>query len=163
MGDVRRPRPGQDRPHPAQDARPAADLLTDAWNTSAPELPPPPATDPSADRDFLADAWSPTPPAPAPAPAADPDDTTVTPPPPTPAPAPAPTPAPDDAVVGLREAYENHLSETVASLKAMRWARQNDPDFPGPVDKRGAEFLYRAGDLKKWARNRPRAHATDPG
>lgn len=136
---------------------PAADLLTDAWNTSAPELQPPHATDPTADRDFLADAWSLTPPAPAPAPAADPDDTTVTPPA-----NPDPDPDPDDAVVGLREAYEKHLTESVTSLKAMRWARQNDPDFPAPVDKRGAEFLYRAGDLTKWARNRPRAHATDP-
>ncbi|MGW2183422.1 hypothetical protein ACWCXX_36405 [Streptomyces sp. NPDC001732] len=26
-----------------------------------------------------------------------------------------------------------------------------------PVGKRGTELLYRAGDLKKWARNRPRA------
>ncbi|MFB6876384.1 pRL2-11 [Streptomyces sp. NPDC056323] len=133
---------------------PAADLLTEAWNTSVPELPPAPAADPAVDRDFVADAWSLTPPAPALA--AEPGDTTV--PPPA-----NPAPDPDDAVVGLREAYEKHLSETVASLKAMRWARQNDPDFPGPVDKRGAEFLYRAGDLKKWARNRPRAHATDPG
>lgn len=29
--------------------------------------------------------------------------------------------------------------------------------FPKPVDKRGAELLYRARDLKRWARNRPRA------
>ncbi|MEU6285515.1 pRL2-11 [Streptomyces sp. NPDC047028] len=135
---------------------PAADLLADAWNTSTSELPPVPATDPAADRDVHADAWSLTPPTPTPA--ADPGDTMV-PPPATPAPA----TDPDDAVVGLREAYENHLSEAVASLKAMRWARQNDPDFPSPVDKRGAEFLYRVGDLKKWARNRPRAGTTDPG
>ncbi|WP_234474719.1 hypothetical protein, partial [Streptomyces sp. MBT98] len=100
-----------------------------------------------------ADAWSLTPPAPAAAPGA------TVPPPANPAPA----PDPDDAVVGLREAYEKHLSQTVASLEALRWARANDPDFPGPVDKRGAEFLYRAGDLKKWARNRPRAGTTDPG
>ncbi|WP_405192803.1 hypothetical protein [Streptomyces anulatus] len=63
-------------------------------------------------------------------------------------------------MVGLRGAYDNHLSDIVTSLEALRWARHNDPDFPGPVDKRGAEFLYRAGDLKKWARNRPRAGPT---
>lgn len=130
---------------------PAADLLTDAWNTSAPELPP--AATPAAGPDSLADAWSLTPPAPA----ADPGATV------TPPANPAPAPDPDDAVVGLRAAYEQHLSDIVASLKALRWARQNDPDFPGPVDKRGAEFLYRVGDLKKWARNRPRAGTTDSG
>ncbi|MFF2231213.1 hypothetical protein [Streptomyces anulatus] len=65
-------------------------------------------------------------------------------------------------MVGLREAYDNHLSDIVTSLEALRWARHNDPDFPGPVDKRGAEFLYRAGGLKKWARDRPRAGTTDP-
>ncbi|MDQ0700948.1 hypothetical protein [Streptomyces sp. W4I9-2] len=132
---------------------PATVLLTDAWNTSAPEIPPTPAVDPAADRDVLADARSLTPPTPA----ADPGDTTA------PSANPAPAPDPDNAVVGLREAYDNHLSDIVTSLKALRWARHNDPDFPGPVDKRGAEFLYRAGDLKKWARNRPRAGTTDPG
>ncbi|MFG2569227.1 pRL2-11 [Streptomyces sp. NPDC048567] len=127
---------------------PAADLLTDAWNTSAPELPP--TTEPTAD------AWSLTPPPPAPT--ANPGDTTV--PPPA---NPAPAPDPDDAVVGLREAYDKHLSNIVASLEALRWARANDPEFPAPVGKRGAAFLYRVGDLKKWARNRPRAGTTDPG
>ncbi|TJZ93621.1 hypothetical protein FCI23_54300 [Actinacidiphila oryziradicis] len=33
----------------------------------------------------------------------------------------------------------------------------NNPAFPDPADKRGAELLYRVGDLKRWARNRPRA------
>ncbi|PWI05892.1 hypothetical protein DIZ27_36865 [Streptomyces sp. NWU339] len=40
-----------------------------------------------------------------------------------------------------------------------RWPaprRKPDLKFPGSVDKRGAELLYRVGDLKKWARNRPR-------
>ncbi|MFH8873203.1 pRL2-11 [Streptomyces griseus] len=137
---------------PQKTPAPATDL-PDAWNTSSPEIPPTPAVDPAADRDVLADARSLTPPTPA----ADPVDTTA------PSANPAPAPDPDNAVVGLREAYDNHLSDIVTSLKALRWARHNDPDFPGPVDKRGAEFLYRAGDLKKWARNRPRAHATDPG
>jgi hypothetical protein len=66
-------------------------------------------------------------------------------------------PADDDQAVALREAYEKHL-EGVRSLDALRWARANDPDFPAPVGKRGVELLYRGvGDLKKWARNRPRA------
>jgi hypothetical protein len=29
--------------------------------------------------------------------------------------------------VGLREAYDKHLTETVASLDALRWSRANDP------------------------------------
>ncbi|MGW6744815.1 pRL2-11 [Streptomyces sp. NPDC055025] len=131
---------------PQKTAAPAVDLLTDAWNTSTPALPPAPATGPPADRDVLADAWSLTPPTPA----VDPGNTTV--PPPA---NPAPAPDPDDAVVGLRTAQHDHLPEI--TLAALRWARANDPDFPGPVDKRGAELLYRARDLKKWARNRPRA------
>ncbi|MGW5990313.1 hypothetical protein ACWFRT_21470 [Streptomyces anulatus] len=82
---------------------PATDLLTDAWNTSAPEIPPTPAVD----RDVLADARSLTPPTPA----ADPGDT-------TPPPAnPAPAPDPDNAVVGLREAYDNHLSDIVTASR----------------------------------------------
>ncbi|WP_239075932.1 hypothetical protein [Streptomyces sp. SID9913] len=59
----------------------------------------------------------------------------------------------DDQAVGLREAAEHHLPGTLA---ALRFARANDPTFPGPAGKRGAELLYRVGDLKKWARNRPR-------
>ncbi|MFE4255355.1 hypothetical protein ACFRU3_38955 [Streptomyces sp. NPDC056910] len=56
---------------------------------------------------------------------------------------------------GLREAHEHHL--TGVTLAALRYARANDPAFPGSVDKHGAELLYRVGDLKRWARNRPRA------
>lgn len=130
---------------------PAADFITDVRNTSGPEFLPAPA----ADQDVLANARSRIPPTSIPA--ADPSEATA-----VPSANPAPASDPDEAVVGLREAYENHLSDIVASLKALRWARQNDPDFPGPVDKRGAEFLYRVGDLKKWTRNRPRAGTTDP-
>lgn len=109
----------------------------------------PPATEPSVSRDLLADAWSLTP-----APADDPGDpvgsTTATPPPAVPA------PADDDQEVGLRAAFENHLPG-VASLDALRTARASDRTFPQPVGKRGVELLYRVGDLKRWARNRPRA------
>ncbi|MFD4955803.1 hypothetical protein [Streptomyces sp. NPDC058451] len=56
--------------------------------------------------------------------------------------------------MGLRQAAEHHLPYTLA---ALRYARANDPDFPGSVDKRGAELLYRVGDLKRWACNHPRA------
>ncbi|MER5853869.1 hypothetical protein ABT126_45205 [Streptomyces sp. NPDC002012] len=74
---------------PAPDAQPAA----------APD----PAPAPAADCDFLADAWSLKPSAPA----ADPGDNaadaaTAT----SPA---SPAPVDDDQVVGLREAFENHL------------------------------------------------------
>ncbi|GCB53375.1 hypothetical protein [Streptomyces sp. NL15-2K] len=61
----------------------------------------------------------------------------------------------DDQAVGLRQAHEHHLPEI--TLAALRYARANDPTFPGSVDKRGAELLYRSGDLMRWARNRPRA------
>ncbi|MEU2718881.1 hypothetical protein [Streptomyces sp. NPDC007205] len=40
---------------------------------------------------------------------------------------------------------------------ALCCARANDPTFPGSVDKRGTELLYRVADLKCWVRNRPRA------
>ncbi|KOV93737.1 hypothetical protein [Streptomyces sp. NRRL B-3648] len=94
--------------------------------------------------------------------------------PPTPDPQPAPSPtgsladawsttlttttttaAPDPVSVPALAA-EHHLPYTLA---ALRYARANDRTFPKPVDKRGAELLYRVGDLKKWARNRPRAAA----
>ncbi|MGJ5899311.1 helicase HerA domain-containing protein [Streptomyces niveiscabiei] len=61
----------------------------------------------------------------------------------------------DDQAVGLREAHEHHLPEI--TLAALRYARANDSSFPAPAGKRGAELLYRVGDLKCWARNRPRA------
>ncbi|WP_329266792.1 hypothetical protein [Streptomyces sp. NBC_01451] len=67
----------------------------------------------------------------------------------------APAVVDDDQAVGLREAHEHHLPEI--TVAALRYARANDRTFPGPVDKRGAELLYRVGDLKRWARNRPRA------
>ncbi|OKK05329.1 pRL2-11 [Streptomyces sp. CB02488] len=121
---------------------PAADLLADPWCLSAPEPPPDPAADPAADRASRTDTWSLTPPTPAADPAVPPPSN------------PAPAPDPDNAVVGLRKAQQDHLPEI--TLAALRWARANDPDFPGSVDKRGTELLYRASDLKKWARNRPR-------
>ncbi|MFF3404007.1 hypothetical protein ACFYW6_36625 [Streptomyces sp. NPDC002659] len=67
---------------------------------------------------------------------------------------------PDDAVVGLRKAQQDHLPEL--TLAALRWARANDPDFPASIDKRGAELRYRVGGLKRWARNRPRAASGTP-
>ncbi|MFE7840819.1 hypothetical protein ACFU53_33630 [Streptomyces sp. NPDC057474] len=54
-----------------------------------------------------------------------------------------------------RVSKQNHLPDI--TLAALRSARANDPSFPGPAGKRGAELLYRVGDLKRWARNRPRA------
>ncbi|MFE5914999.1 hypothetical protein ACFQ6B_38790 [Streptomyces wedmorensis] len=63
-------------------------------------------------------------------------------------------------MVGLRkaqQAQQAHLANL--TLAALRRARANDPDFPAPVGKRGAELLYRVGDLKQWARNRPRGAA----
>ncbi|MEW2121208.1 hypothetical protein AB0945_39945 [Streptomyces sp. NPDC005474] len=66
-----------------------------------------------------------------------------------------PAPADDDQAVGLREAHQHHLPDI--TVAALRYARANDRTFPKPVDKRGAELLYRVGDLKRWARNRPRA------
>ncbi|MFJ4007699.1 pRL2-11 [Streptomyces sp. NPDC090023] len=130
------------QPGPVQLQKPPADSLTDAWSTPTPELPP--VTEPHADRDVLAGALSPTP-----APAADPGGPTDHTTPPTTA------ADDDDQAVGLREAAEHHLPGI--TLAALRFARANDPAFPDPVDKRGAELLYRVGDLKKWARNRPRA------
>ncbi|MFE9403999.1 pRL2-11 [Streptomyces sp. NPDC006530] len=70
-------------------------------------------------------------------------------------PAPAPAVVDDDQAVGLREAAEHHLPDI--TLAALRFARANDQTFPSPAGKRGAELLYRVGDLRKWARNRPRA------
>jgi hypothetical protein len=101
--------------------------------------------------DSLADARSTTPTtaAPDPAPAADPAATSPA------------APVDDDHAVGLREAAEHHLPYTLA---ALRYARANDRTLPGPVGKRGAELLYRVSDVKRWARNRPRAAVgtTDP-
>lgn len=130
------------QPGPVQLQKPPAPDATEA-TTAAPD----PA--PAADRDFLADAWSLTPPA------ADPGDSAAA--ATTAATSPAnPTPVDDDQVMGLREAFENHLPGA-ASLHALRTARHTDATFPKHVAKRGSAFLYRVGDLKKWARNRPRA------
>lgn len=127
---------------PVPDAAPA-DFLTAAWS-DPPSVMAAAAPEPAraADVDLLTDAWSTTPTVPAHDPGPSPDG----------------VPAavdPDDAVVGLRKAHEDHLPEL--TLAALRWARANDPDFPASVDKRGAELRYRVGDLKRWARNRPRA------
>ncbi|MEU7183335.1 MULTISPECIES: hypothetical protein [Streptomyces] len=67
----------------------------------------------------------------------------------------------EDTVIGLRQAQQ-HLPDI--TLAALGWARANDPDFPTSVGKRGAELLYRVGDIKKWACNRaPRRPGTRPG
>lgn len=114
--------------------------------TTPEPAPVPPAPAPAADPDVLTDVQSTTPQAPAP----------------EPPPAAPSAPAPDDAAVGLRTAQAEHLPQL--TLAALRWARANDPDFPASVDKRGTELLYRVGDLKRWARNRPRGAigSTDP-
>lgn len=127
-------------PVPAPSPRPPADPRTQVW--PAPELPP--TSEPPASRDQVADAWNLTP-------AAIPGPGTASPAVPA-SPAPADN---EDQVVGLREAHEHHLPDI--TVAALRYARGNDPTFPGPADKRGAELLYRVGDLKRWARNRPRA------
>ncbi|WP_424893238.1 pRL2-11 [Streptomyces sp. XH2] len=139
------PGPVQLQKPPTPETQPAAapaDFHTHAWSTTA--AAPGPAPTPAADRGLLADAWSFKPPA------AGPGDA----PPAATSPA-APAPVDDDQAVGLREAHEHHLPDI--TLAALRYARANDPTFPGSVDKRGAELLYRLGDLKRWARNRPRA------
>jgi hypothetical protein len=117
------------------------------------QKPPTPDAQPAAvPADSLADAWSITPtmaaPDAAPASAADPGDA-------SPAATSSAAPVDDDQAVGLREAHERHLPDI--TVAALRYARANDRTFPKPVGKRGAELLYRVGDLKKWARNRPRA------
>ncbi|WP_333745745.1 pRL2-11 [Streptomyces sp. IBSBF 2950] len=116
------------QPGPVQMQKPPADSLADAWSTTA--APAAPDPDPAADPG----AGAPSAPATSPA---------------------NPAPADDDQAVGLREAHQHHLPDI--TVAALRYARANDRTFPKPVDKRGAELLYRAGDLKRWARNRPRA------
>lgn len=135
-----------DQPGPVQLRKPPADSLAAAWSTSTQEPPPALATEPS--RDLAGEAGGLTPQTAA-APAAN-GPTTAT------ATSPAePAPVDDDQAVGLRQAAEHHLPGI--TLAALRFARANDPAFLGSIDKRGAELLYRVGDLKKWARNRPRA------
>lgn len=122
--------------------KPPADSVADTPPTSTGELPP--ASRPPTGGDRPADDRNP---ATAPGELA---ANATTPPPATPDPA----VVDDDQALGLREAAEHHLPYT---LNALRFSRANDPAFPAPADKRGAELLYRVGDLKKWARNRPRA------
>ncbi|MFG2630018.1 helicase HerA domain-containing protein [Streptomyces sp. NPDC048473] len=125
---------------PVQLHKPPANSLADTPPTSTGELPP--TSELPTDGARTADL--------APAPAAAPGelaaDATETPP---------EAVVDDDQAVGLREAAQHHLPDI--TLAALRFARANDPTFPSPAGKRGAELLYRVGDLKKWARNRPRA------
>ncbi|MFD9053261.1 pRL2-11 [Streptomyces zaomyceticus] len=132
-------------PVPVQRMGPPTDSLPDAGSTTIPGLPPAPEQPASKERP--ADARN-LAPAPAAAPGELAANATAT--PPT-----TPAPVDDDQAVGLRAAAEHHLPGI--TLNALRFARANDPTFPAPADKRGAELLYRVGDLKKWARNRPRA------
>ncbi|MGW5446854.1 hypothetical protein [Streptomyces asiaticus] len=134
-------------PVPVQLHKPPAEPLTDTRPTSTGELPP--APEPPASGDRPADARNLTP-TPATAPGELAANATATPPA-----TPAPAVVDDDQAVGLREAAEHHLPGI--TLAALRFARANDPTFPGSAGKRRAALLYRVGDLKKWARNRPRA------
>lgn len=127
---------------PVQLHKPSADSLA-VTPPSTSELPP--ASEPPTDGARTADLAT----APAAAPGELAANATETPPAP-----PGPAVVDDDQAVGLREAAEHHLPYT---LNALRFARANDSTFPSPAGKRGAELLYRVGDLKKWARNRPRA------
>ncbi|MFG2768665.1 pRL2-11 [Streptomyces rubiginosohelvolus] len=135
--------PAQPGPALLHKPAPPADSLADPWSAPAP-APAAPDPAPTAD-DVLADAGNTN----LPVPAADPGNPAAT-------PSANPAPVDDDQAVGLREAFENHLPGVV-SLDALRFARAKDRTFPKPVDKHGTELLYRAGDLKRWARNRPRA------
>ncbi len=61
----------------------------------------------------------------------------------------------DQELLGLRQAHERLLPGI--SLAALRWARANDERFPAAAGKRGAELLYRAAELTRWAESRPHA------
>ncbi|MBQ1116235.1 helicase HerA domain-containing protein [Streptomyces sp. C3-3] len=122
---------------------------TEPQHTALPEQPGPALLHKPADSP--ADAWSdpalpPTTPAPAPAAGGPADPATSS---------PDPAPGDDDQAVGLRQAAEHPLPGI--TLDALRFARANDPTFPTSAAKRGTELLYSVHDLKKWARNRPRA------
>ncbi|WP_260475157.1 hypothetical protein [Streptomyces sp. WAC 06725] len=130
-------------PAPVQLHKPAAEALLGTWPTSTGVLPPVLESPASGDR--TADARSLVP-DPAAAPGELMANATAT---------PAPVVVDDDQTVDLREAAEHHLPGI--TLAALCFARADDPAFPGSAGKRGAELLYRVGDLKKWARNRPRA------
>jgi hypothetical protein len=145
-----------DGPGPVQLLGSPTDSLPDAGSTT-PGLPPAPEPPAAAGGDRPADARNLTP-APAAAPGEPVANATATPPRTL-----TPAVVDDDRAVGLREAHQHHLPGI--TLAALRFARANDPAFPGPAGKRGAELLYRVGDLKKGARNRPRAatNTTDLG
>ncbi|MFI8515393.1 pRL2-11 [Streptomyces sp. NPDC085460] len=57
----------------------------------------------------------------------------------------------DAELIGLRAAQEELPG---VSLAGLRWARINDPEFPDIAGQSGQEYLYRRGDLRRWARNR---------
>jgi hypothetical protein len=69
------------------------------------------------------------------------------------------------APIGLRQAVAAGIipiaegSTAARTLEAVRTARKQDAEFPAPAEGGGPgrEALYRPGDLKQWARNRPRA------
>ncbi len=131
--------------------KPPAEALLGTRPTSTGVLPPVPESPASGDRP--ADARSLVP-ATAAAPGELTANATATPPA-----TPASVVVDDDQAVDLPEAAEHRLP---GALAALRFARADDPAFPGPAGKRGAELLYRIGDLKKWARNRPRAATGTP-
>jgi hypothetical protein len=62
----------------------------------------------------------------------------------------------DDGLVGLREAVESGIFQSV-TLHTARWARANDSEFPQVKDKRGQELLYSADELERWEANRERS------
>ncbi|WP_003979292.1 MULTISPECIES: hypothetical protein [Streptomyces] len=134
-------------PAPVQLHKPAAEALLGTRPTSTGVLPPVLESPASGDR--TADAGSLVP-APAAAPGELAANATATPPA-----TPAPARVDGDQAVDLREAADHHLPGI--TLAALRFARADDPAFPASAGKRGAELLYRVGDLKKWARNRARA------
>lgn len=55
--------------------------------------------------------------------------------------------------VGLRQAIDEGVVMGM-SLANLRKGPQRDPHFPKPIGQRGAEKLYAADELGKWARNR---------
>ncbi|MGY3340995.1 hypothetical protein ACVW0K_007188 [Streptomyces filamentosus] len=57
----------------------------------------------------------------------------------------------EEELIGLRVAQRELEG---VSLAGLRWARINDPEFPDVAGRDGQEYLYRRGDLHRWARNR---------
>ena len=66
-----------------------------------------------------------------------------------------------EPLIGLSAAVATGV--LTCSLKAARVARDRDVDFPEPASVRpipgNVEKMYRPDDLRRWARNRPRARA----